>query len=122
MTPFTEIELVQVACQSLQINTSYFYKTNRSSGILIQQTLRSGLRAYYQTNKPTPPPPSPQLISPITLPRFVFLYQYIVVELSVQFLCLLLTGRVLSSTRKPPVDFKKTSKDKGLNDKNMIEM
>ena len=73
MTPFTEIELVQVACQSLQITTSYFYKNNRSSGVLIQQTLRSGLRACYKTNKPTHPPPPPQLISPITLPRFVFL-------------------------------------------------
>ena len=72
MTPFTEKELVQVACQSLQITTSYFYKNNRSSGVLIQQTLRSELRAYYQTNKPPPPPPL-QLISPITLPRFVFL-------------------------------------------------
>ena len=50
---------VQVACQSLQITTSYFYKTNRFSGVLIQQTLRSRLRACYQTNKPTPPPPPP---------------------------------------------------------------
>ena len=45
MTPLNEIELVQVAFQSLQTTTSYFYKINRSSGVLIQQTLRSGPRA-----------------------------------------------------------------------------